>query len=220
MYTGALVSGTYAVTAINVPGAANTIPHSTAGEVVVGAYDNGSPTTGNAFIFNITTNSVQTLSIGQEASLYGVWHSGGANYVLAGGAQNPGAGDANQAFVANYNSTTGLITDLTYYTFNNQGGALSHFEGITAVEGGYNLISTVSNPGDGSAIGAAVAFVSVAGGVFNPEAVWTAIDYPNSDLTTGNTVYQNVGIGVYATYALLALGLGVLLWKLRKQRIS
>ncbi|MFY8216738.1 MAG: hypothetical protein ACOVMP_09095 [Chthoniobacterales bacterium] len=236
LYAGALQSGTYPVTSINVQGAVNTIPHSTAGEVVVGAYDNGSATTGNAFIFNITTGLYQTLSIGQEASLYGVWHSGGTDYVLAGGAQNPGAGDVNQAFLANYNSTSGLITGLTYYTFNNLGGAISHFEGITAVEGGYNLISTVSDNGDGSAIGAALAFVSVAGGVFNPTAVWTAIDYPSSDLTTGNTVYQDVGIGVYAmagspnvsTYtavipepsisALALLGAGALLWRLRARR--
>lgn len=235
MYQGALQSGTYAVTAINVEGAVNTIPHSTAGSIVVGAYDNGSATTGNAFIFDLTDNSFKTLSLGNESSLYGVWHVGNGKYVIVGGTQNVGAGDVNQAFIANYDLATNTVSDQTFYTFENQGGIISHFEGITAVDGGYNVIATVTNNGDGSAIGAALAFISVTDGVFNPDAVWTAIDVPGSDLTTGNTVYENVGIGVYAdsgstavntytatvpepsTYALVALGVAAVLFGLRRR---
>ena len=235
LYQGALQNGTYAVTAINVQGAVNTIPHSTAGNIVAGAYDNGSPTTGNSFIFDLTNGSFKSLTLGNESSLYGVWYAGNGKYVVVGGARNPGAADANQAFIANYDLATNTISDKTFYTFNDQGGIISHFEGITAVDGGYNVIATVTNTGDGSAIGAALAFISVTDGVFNPNAAWTAIDVAGSDLTTGNTVYENVGIGVYAdsgsanvntytavvpepsTYALVALGLGALLLGLKRR---
>jgi len=235
MYQGALQSGTYGVTAINVPDAVNTIPHSTAGSVVVGAYDKGTAQTGNSFIFDLTSNTFKSLSLGNESSLYGVWHTGGDNYVIVGGARNPGAADLNQAFIANYNLTSNTVTGQTFYTFNDQGGAISHFEGITAVDGGYNVIATVTNNEDGSAIGAALAFISVTDGVFNPDAVWTGLDVNGSDLTTGNTVYENVGIGVYATsgssavntytatvpepstYALVALGLTAVVLGLRRR---
>ncbi len=122
----------------------NTIPHSTAGSIVVGAYDNKTANTGDSFIFDLTSNTFKSLSLGNESSLYGVWHVGGDNYVIVGGARKPGEGDFNQAFIANYDLATNSVTDKTFYTFENQGGAISHFEGITAVDGGYNVIATVS----------------------------------------------------------------------------
>ncbi len=239
MYQGALQSGTYAVTSINVTSGnssdvINTIPHSTAGSIVVGAYDNKTANTGDSFIFDLTSNTFKSLSLGNESSLYGVWHVGGDNYVIVGGARKPGGGDFNEAFIANYDLATNSVTDKTFYTFENQGGAISHFEGITAVDGGYNVIATVSES-NGNGIGAALAFISVTDGQFNPDAVWTAIDFPNSDLTTGNTVYENVGIGVYATsgsanvntytatvpepstYALVALGLAAMIFGLKRR---
>lgn len=245
MYTGALESkSSAAVTYINVSGAVNTIPHSTAGGltsssnptgIVVGAYDTGSPATGGAFIFDIyaTQDQIFLPELGHESSLYGVWHVSEENYVIVGGARNANEGDAMQALIANYNAATKEVTNLTYYSYSSVGAEFGHFEGITAVEGGYNLIGTVSNTGDGSPIGAALAFVSVDQfGVFNPNAIWTPIDVAGSALTTGNTVYQDVGIGVYttsggiqtytaavpepATTALVVLGLASLLLRSRR----
>ena len=137
--------------------------------------------TGSAFIFNIYTNEIDLPELGAESSLYGVWHVSEENYVIVSGAHNAGAGDVMQALIANYNAATKEVSNLTYYSFNNADRAIGHFEGITAVE-------------------AALAFVSVDEfGVFNPNAIRTPIDAAGSALTTGNTVYQDVGIGVYTT---------------------
>jgi len=201
MYTGPLASGTFAVTNIDVPGAANTVPHSTAGNIVVGDYDTGAPSTGNAFIYSIATGTYQTLSIGSGATLYGVWQTGSDTYVVAGGATNPDdPTPGSQAFLANYNSTTGALDDETYYSFTGSEGVYNHFEGVTAVDGGFNLIATVTGTtGEGAPVGSALAYVSVTSGTFSSTADWTILDYPDSTLTTGNTVYENVGMGVYQT---------------------
>jgi hypothetical protein len=201
LYQGPLTSGTQAVTLIDVEGATNTIPHSTAGDIAVGAYDDGSPSSGNAFIYNITDDSYVTLNIGTGASLYGVWHVGGDNYVIAGGARNPNEGNASQAFLANYDASTQTLSDETFYTFLGIDGVYNHFEGVTAVEGGYSLIATVTGPtGDQMPIGSALAFVAVDNeGVFASTAEWVPLNFPDATITTGNTVYWNVGMGVYET---------------------
>ncbi len=201
MYTGSLVSGTYAVTSINVPGAANTVPHSTAGDIVVGTYDTGSPSTGNGFIYSITSGTYQTLNIGSGVSLYGAWQITGTTYAIVGGAPNPDSlGDGSEAYLATYNSVTGELSDEMYYSFTGPDGKYNHFEGITAVDGGYYLMGTVTGTtGLDSPVGAAAAFVAVNSGTYSATPVWTVVDYPDSTLTTGNTIYQNVAMGVYTS---------------------
>ena len=62
-------------------------------------------------------------------------------------------------------------------------------EGITGRNGGYNLIATTTN---------GPAFVSVdRTAVGFSAAKWTPLNYPGSTMTTGNTVYQNYGLGIF-----------------------
>jgi hypothetical protein len=175
----------------------DTILHSTQGNLVVGNYDLvGVPGSANGFIYNIATGQYTLLNINGSysnfTSVYGIWQHGvgSTDYTIAGGSRN---GDGvNVAFLQNYNSSTGIFSDLTFYSGFNQPGVITHFENITAVPGGFNLVATTD---DGPA------FVSVQ---VNPdgsfgEAVWTAGDLPGSNLMTGNIVYQNVFGGIYNT---------------------
>src|SRR4029453_7174607 len=76
----------------------------------------------------------------------------------------------------------------------NQPGVITHFENISAVPGGFNLVATTDD-------GPAFVFVPMnTDGSFG-EAVWTAGDLPGSNLMTGNIAYQNVFGGIYNTDA-------------------
>jgi parallel beta-helix repeat protein len=202
IYRGA-VSGGGTWTQIDVPASAvggatvlNTIPHSTMGDLVVGDYDlQGVPASSNAFIYNMATGAWTIFNApfggtNQLTTAYGVWQNGigSSSYTIAGGS-NQGTG-VNQGYLVNYNSTTGAFSNLRYYTIDDRPGVLTHFDGITAVPGGFNLV----------ALGLRSAFASIkvnADGSFS-NAEWTAIDVPGSSLTTVNSVFQNIAMGIYA----------------------
>jgi len=204
MYQGP-VSGGGTWTQLDVPSSVvggaivlDTIAHSTMGNLVVGNYDlQGVPASGNGFIYNIATNTwtIMNQAFGgtnQLTTAYGVWQNGvgSTSYTIAGGS-NHGVG-INQAYLVNYDSSTGVFSHLTYYTNNNQPGLVTHFDGITAVPGGFNLISVAAN-------GTSFATVAVnADGSFGA-AQWTPISVPGSAITTGNSVYQNVTMGIYTS---------------------
>ncbi|GGJ35556.1 DUF4114 domain-containing protein [Neoroseomonas lacus] len=178
----------------------DTILHSTAGELVVGNYDlvgpGGTLLGANGFIYNMVTQQYTLMNVNGSfdnlTSLYGIWQNGvgSTSYTLAGGTKD--AAGLNAGFLAHYDLSTGLVSDLSYYTGNNAPGVITHFENITAVPGGYNLVATTD-------AGPAFVFIELKpDGTFG-EAVWTAADLPGSNLMTGNIVYQNVFGGIYNT---------------------
>ncbi len=182
---------------------ANTISHSTMGSLVVGNYDlTGTstpilPASSNAYIYNIVSQQWTLMNVSgsmtNQTTLYGVWQNGGPNstsYTLAGGT-NDGIG-INQGMLMNYDSSTGAFSNMRLYSAYNAPGVITHFEGITAVPGGFNLIATTdSGPG--------YAFVPVnVDGSFGT-ATWTSVALPGSSLMTGNSVYQNSVMGIYST---------------------
>jgi hypothetical protein len=202
LYEGPLTGGgTW--TQIDVPSSAvgnatvlDTIPHSTMGNLVVGDYDlQGVPNSANAFIYDIATQDWTLFDFGNttnDTTAYGIWQNGiGSNsYTIAGGS---GAGlGINDGFLVDFNSQTGLFTHLAYYSFNGTPGIITHFEGITAVAGGFDLVATTDS-------GAAFATVDT-----NPDgsfgnATWTSISYPDSNLSTGDSVYEQTAMGIYST---------------------
>jgi hypothetical protein len=197
IYTGPVSGVGGAWTQIDVPSGsvggatvANTIPHSTMGDYVVGNYDlQGVPASGNAFLYKISDMSWTIFDIGGTANLtsaYGIWQNGADSYTIVGGSQQIGV---NKAFLVDYTPSTGLFTHLQFFDYNGAAG-VTHFEGITSASGGYNVIaSTVS--------GAAFAFIPRNGDGTFGAAVWTPIAYPGTSLTTGDTVFENVAMGIY-----------------------
>ncbi|HEY4939903.1 MAG TPA: hypothetical protein VII56_00625 [Rhizomicrobium sp.] len=191
-------------TQIDVPSSAvggkiveNTLAHSTMGDLVVGNYDlQKTPASANAFVYNIAKKTWTIFDFGGTASLttaYGIWQNriGGPSYVIVGGSQD--GGGVNKGYVVNYDSETGAFTNLKFYSALNQPSLVTHFEGVTATPAGFNLAAL--SPHAGMAL---LASISVrADGSFS-EASWLPFAYPSSVVTTGNTVHENVLMGIYA----------------------
>lgn len=206
MYQGALDgSGTW--TQIVVPDAvaggpvANTLCHSTMGDLVVGNYDlAGQPASGNGFIYNVQTRTYTLLEVGNLATAYGIWQNGGSGstaYTVTGG--YVAEGDVNTGFLLNYDSATGVVTDVTSLSFNGEPGIVTHFEGITGVPGGLSVVGMyLAGRGSSEHFGVFIAGVPRSkDGSFGP-ATWLEIHNPDSGrMITGNSILENSLIGLY-----------------------
>lgn len=196
IYSGEL-NGAGAWQELNVPSAltsgtvANTIAHSTMGDLAVGNYDlTSGGNSSNAFIYNIAEDSWKLFNLGGTANLtsaYGVWQNGigSDSYTIVGGSQHNGV---NKGYLINYNTTTGAFGNAVFYDY---GAGVTHFEGITGVAGGYNLIATTED-------GATFGFVPSDGETYG-DISWTALDVPDSTSMTANTIIGNIALGVYST---------------------
>ena len=189
----------------------DTIAHSTMGNLVVGNYDlNPAPgrlISGNAFIYNMSTHLWTLLRLGGSLSsattLYGIWQNGGPgspNYTLAGGSSAHGSSLGTQrAFLMNYNERTGVFGKPRFYSYGNAPTLVTHFDGITKVQGGFNVVAI------SSAQPSSMAFIPATGDWPSfGTATWYPIDVGASPLcsgncsnVTGNTVYQNQVMGLY-----------------------
>ena len=181
----------------------DTIPHSTMGNLVVGNYDlnptvRGGLVSGNAFIYNITRRQWTLFrlhgSLSTKSTFYGIWQDGGPRsprYTLIGGSSAHGG---QRGFLINYNERTGAF-GRAFYSYNNRPGIFTHFEGITAVRGGFNLVA-MSNGHSPSLV-----FIPVRGRSFG-QARWHQANVSASPLcpctvVTGNTVWRNHIMGLY-----------------------
>jgi hypothetical protein len=172
----------------------NTIPHSTMGGLVVGNYDlEGVPASANAFIYEVATKRWTLFALPgcDLTTAYGIWQNtrDRSRYTIVGGTRD-GHG-INRGFVIDYSPQTGGFSHFKLYSYLNQPGLLTHFEGITEFEGSYNLA--------GQTIGAAVlATIHAYPDGSYSEASWIPFTYPDAAVTTGNTVYQDVLMGISA----------------------
>ena len=190
----------------------DTIAHSTMGNLVVGNYDlnPGHGVSGNAFIYNMSTHQWTLLQLGGSLSsgttLYGIWQNGGPgspSYTLAGGSLAHGSSPHGnmRAFLMNYNEQTGAFGKPRFYNYGNTPQLFTHFDGITAVSGGFHL-ATIS-----SAQKSSMAFIPATRGDWPSfgRATWYPIDVAASPLcspdgispVTANTVFQNQVMGLY-----------------------
>jgi hypothetical protein len=186
----------------------DTIPHSTMGHLVVGNYDlkptvRGGVVSGNGFIYNISTRRYTLLrlhgSLSTKSSFYGIWQDGGPGsprYTLAGGSSAHGG---QRGFLINYNERSGRFGRPFFFTYFNR-PVPTHFEGITAVPGGFNLVSMQVGHGP------ALAHVRVLRRGGFGRARWRRVPTGSSALcpckiVTGNTVWRNRVMGLYVNSA-------------------
>jgi len=172
----------------------NTIPHSNMGDLVVGDYDlKGEPLSANAFVYDLVRDrwTIFDFEGCTLTTAYGIWQPapGSSQYTIVGGTRD-GHG-LDRGFVVAYDSKSGAFTNLKLYSAMNQPGLLTHFEGITQSIHGYHLAGM-------TATCALVAEISVNPDGSFSDAVWTAYTYPGSELTTGNPIYQDTLMGIFA----------------------
>jgi hypothetical protein len=182
----------------------DTIPHSTMGGLVVGNYDltpavRGGVLSGNAFIYNIGARRYTLLrlhgSLSTKSTFYGIWQDGGPGsprYTLAGGSSAHGG---QRGFLINYDQRTGRFGRPFFFTYDNR-PVPTHFEGITAVPGGFNLVAMAVGHGP------AMAYVRGLRGAGFGRARWWPVPVSSSALcpcrlATGNTVWRNRVMGLY-----------------------
>ena len=196
-------SGTW--TSLQVPGAdvGVTIPHSTMGNLVVGNYNLLTDlSVGHPFVYDIVTQSYNRLDINgaYEATIYGIWQNGGetsTSYTIIGGLSQT-ASSKGQAFVASYDSFTQNLSGLALYNFAGDVNIDTHFEGISAYQGGFSI---AANYVSGSTSGA-YAFIPYSGAVGSyvyGAATWkSVVNNVNGAATTGDTVIDDKVMGIYA----------------------
>jgi hypothetical protein len=146
-------------------------------------------------------------SLSSKTTLYGIWQNGGdasPRYTLAGGSsarrtQRGLLRRTQRGFLMAYNERTGAFGKPKYYRYGNAPALVTHFDGITAVPGGFDLVAI------SSAEAASMAFIPVkAHGKSFGTATWYPIPVATSPLcpggcshVTGNTVYKNRVMGIY-----------------------
>jgi hypothetical protein len=202
IYTGPLDgSGTY--TELVAPGngtgaVGDTIPHSTMGDLVVGNFDyQDAEARGEGFIYNMSSQAFQTVAIGKfNTTVYGIWQNGGPSgtvYTIVGGTS--GNGHGGKGFVEDFNSASGLFSNLRSYSFDNRPSIVTHFEGISAVPGGFAVAATELSRKD---LGASFAYIPLRKNGSFGRAHWVAMKNEiNGAPTTGDTVIDNDVMGIY-----------------------
>lgn len=194
-------SGTWVQVSPNGGNTNNVFVHSVMGGLAVGNYDVENDKNGYAFLYHIASKVCTEFKVPDSltTTLYGIWHNSGDSYTMAGGYTSPKLGKISQAFLVDYNSKTKQTSNLKSFSYKNETdlSIITHFEGITiSKNGGYNMPSdwlTVNGEKNGAS------FVSVSrnsDGSFG-EAKWIDIDFPDSSVTSANTVYRNNILGIY-----------------------
>jgi len=181
------------------PGSQATIAHSTMGGFVVGNYDTDRiAVPAKAFIYDIARDTYYDLVKDGAVSItaYGIWSNGGSSYTITGGATQDGV---LAGYLVDWDAVTHAPSNWTAYRFNNQtfpSTLLTHFEGITSDgSGGYDLAFDAATAADAIRVGLAHVPRTSSGGFGT--ASWKTISYPDSTVTSANTVIDKTIIGVY-----------------------
>lgn len=183
----------------------NTIAHSTMGNLVVGNYDT-QLNTGNAFVYDISTQTFSNFQPVPQLSItaYGIWKNSDDSYTVAGGYSDIANGVLSAGFIVDYHPDSALPADryanFTTFQYNNlpANAVISHFDGIVASADGYHLTGDHITLDEEEQFGFFAAIKRNEDGSFGAMQ-WTSINYPGADITSGNTVYGETTLGVYAS---------------------
>lgn len=187
----------------------NTIAHSTMGGLVVGNYDT-QINEGKAFIYDIKRKIYHKIENKYynilSITAYGIWHNCDGTYSICGGYFSvPGL---EKAYLVDWDNDKFEFKNWRTYQYNNNKSIITHFDGITSNgRGGYNLTGDQISRDSNEQLGF---FAKVKKyrckcrckskyKIKKSKAKWYPISYPKQDITSGNSVYKNVVIGVYSS---------------------
>jgi hypothetical protein len=167
----------------------NTIVHSNSEGLAVGNYELMEEQVSKAFIYNIQTGNYYRIEKTGALSIsaYGIVHVKKDKYCICGGfIQNLDS----KAFLVDFDRKTKSFSNWREYTFNNERDVITHFDGISLSESGYTLTGDYVN------------LSNLDVGFFckidkKGKATWESVHYPHSLVTSGNSVANDVVIGVY-----------------------
>lgn len=179
----------------------NTIAHSTNGNLVVGNYDT-QLNQGKAFIYDISKKKYYDIIKYDAKSItaYGIWHNGGESYTICGGYSDFDGTNLDSGYLVDWNNLTHKFDNWKSYSYGNQpkNTVITHFDGITTDgHGGYNLTGDWIGTENSNNLGF---FANIKRNKCNKfgKAIWSEISFPGkTTLTSGNSVYSNIVIGVY-----------------------
>ena len=176
----------------------NTIAHSVMGGLVVGNYDTQLDE-GKAFLYDIKTKKYYDITHPDTKSItcYGIWKNCDDSYTICGGYADINlAPGFTYGYIAHWNNKKKSLSKFYNYVYANDPAisVSTDFDGITSDgKGGYNLTGDwVDTSGNFSAFFAHVKKVG-------KPAYWEHIAYPDQKVTSGNSVYRNVIIGIYTS---------------------
>jgi len=197
MYTGKLDGTGRWITLTPSYDTLNCIAHSTMKDLVVGGYQTNHLL--KAFIYDIKRKSFIEIHKANAKSItaYGVWYNGGDCYTICGG-YSPIVGiQLNIGFIVDYNRKTKKFSDWTDYYYNNDKESfVTHFDGITGAHDGYHLTGTTTS--NNNEIGFFTRVKRKSNHHLEKKASWLPLSYPNAITTTGNSIVDDIVIGVYS----------------------
>lgn len=198
----------------------NVIAHSTMKNVVVGNYDT-QIVQGKAFLYN--TKSKKYVDMGDELmntkkikktkivsiTAYGVWYNGHHLYTICGG--YVALGDTKEyGYLVDWNSKKKSFCNFRTYCYDNKkNSVVTHFDGISALNDGYVLtgdavtleavtLDTKKSDAVEHAFYCTVPKFHSKGKKKINKGKWNEVKFPDSVGTSGNSVYQDIVIGVYS----------------------
>ncbi|MDD2769090.1 MAG: right-handed parallel beta-helix repeat-containing protein [Methylococcus sp.] len=210
VYTGKIDgSTTSGYQAVSYPGATFTYLHSTSRGLVVGNYDSDSQRVGKAFIYDSQANRfIKKIRYpgSHTTTAYGIVHSSGARFTIAGGYGLSGEGTAaGHGYMVDYDAKTGKFSHWKSFDINNQPASdiVTHFDGISAnPDSTYTLAAFGLALSSGNPVKGALATVyrNQDGGF--SDAAWTELSYQTADggpagVTLPTSVAGGVSTGVF-----------------------
>ena len=180
----------------------NTIAHSTHGDLIVGNYDIDLME-GKAFIYDIKKKNYVNIVKDNAKSItaYGVWKNKKNHYTICGGYSDlDAASGLDSGYLVDYSRKSQKFSNWRSYSYNNNPAKsiVTHFDGITSDNrGGYNLTGIWTGPNQTSHFAFFAHVKRNKHDKFKKKALWEEVSYPNSLVTSGNSVYLKVVIGVY-----------------------